>query len=169
MFQEGSALNSDYSDVVTTNSAYTVIVWIYVYTLSQIACLFGKVDVLNQLSTLCFGIQSGKLTLMTYDTSNTINFNETSNSNHFGQGWNMVSYVDNGAQLIFKSAKNFASIQSEPLVLNINPQSMDHAIIGGYINGTIMNSFEGVIHSLWIVDSFLSDAAMESYIAPTTD
>ena len=186
MFREQSALRTPSSGhSLVTNPPYTIIIWVYVLIIEQESCLFGKVNIDNyDRNNIGYYLNQGRLMIRTSKWRNWRNrrnlgdhrqlndcydeatHNSTSSS-MYGLGWNLISFTENSSGIKLRSANNFGSFISESKTVSLNYNSENHAILGAWRNDwTLYDSPKAIIHTLWIMDSDLTDTDLEAYIAP---
>jgi len=87
-------------------------------------------------------------------------------SDHYNTGWNLLSYSDTGTNFVFKSIRNFdGSVKSSSTSRSgsVYYDSGDIGLLGGYWSGGgISMSFKGIIHTLFVINSAVSDTALQT-------
>ena len=185
LIEESTLRTPSLGHSLVTDPPYTIIMWVYVLIVEQESCLFGKVNVNNyDRNNIGYYLNQGKLMIRIskwYNWRNRRNlgnrrqlddwYNEaTHNSTSIsmcGLGWNLINFTENSSGIRLRSANDFGSLISEGITVSLNYDSENHAILSAWRNNwTLYDSPKAIIHTLWIMDSDLSDADLEAYITP---
>lgn len=166
MFVEDSGVASYSYHDMSTPIPFSVILWVYIYKVDHKGCIFGKIDLNRRRTPLCLMIESNnmKALVTTYpssgDSKTEVPF-VSSQPNHFGQGWNLLSYTDDNTNFIFKSRKNFIGGIVTSTTGRANYNHTTDAILGSYrFNDDLLHYFQGIVHTMWIVDSSVTDTQL---------
>lgn len=171
-FIQGSAVRSERGVTFDTSPNVTIVIWTYVLKTAQSSWLFGKVDSGNAYSvTFCIFLENGFLKLYTnnFVRRNLVVANYTTTDSHYSLGWNMISFSQDLTSCKLRSSANFNGLKTFTLPAMPSYAYTTDAILGGYRTGNVINkSIYGIVHTLWIFNTALTDTALMSYIAPRT-
>ena len=91
----------------------------------------------------------------------------TSGSSYYKLGWNLLSFTETSTTIKFRSAPNFGTLITEPFSNNLNYSSENDAIIGGWRHvNQIQDQPTGILHSLYIINSDLTNNDLNVYLVP---
>ena len=149
----------------------------YAFTTSQSSTLFGyfSTSSLNYYISLMINngylkIESKGFSYSAYDLPTV----QSSSASMYKTGWNLVWYADNGSNYFLYGFPNFATPAITYSASNTDyaTESYFRSTFGGeYVSSSsIINSFQGIIHTVNIVSSFYSASqAATSFLVPTVN